>query len=267
MIAGTDSSTRFLRARSVFKSAVAIPFFLVGCATAPSFRPTGVVSAGIDTCQRIVSDRTEVSSLRALIEATLHPSRSESVSFRYGVVSKEPGLLRIDVLPLEGAYTLGMIVVRPEGATVIDTQEQKFSEATDAEDLLQRFLGLRGLTPSVIQALVTRQVPELRCEEVAVYRSANMTSTLVDTRHHVAWEIDTTSRLVQAVQLLDVDNERVEARAEIVGTAQQNPEIRFSVYVPISTSAEMAVRKLSLNPPVSDQLFHVQVPRGYQRED
>jgi outer membrane lipoprotein-sorting protein len=258
---------RFIRCGRVCMGLVATAVMLVGCATAPTFKPSGVASAGIEACQQVVAGRTELSSLRALIEATLHPSRTESVSFRYGVVSKQPGLLRIDVLPLEGAYTLGMIVVRPEGATVIDTQEQKYSEATEADDLLQRFLGLRGLTPSVIQALVTRQVPKLRCEEVAVYRAANTTYTFVDTRHHVAWEIDATSRLIEAVQLLDVDNERVEARAEIAVTAQQNPEIRFSVYVPISTSAEMVVRKLSLNPPVSDQLFNVQVPRGYQRDD
>jgi hypothetical protein len=264
---GSHYSRRFGRVSSVFMGLVTMPLMLVGCATAPMFKPTGVASAGIEACQRIVAGRTELSSIRALIEATLHPSRSESVSFRYGVVSKEPGRLRIDVLPLEGAYTLGMIVVRPGGATVIDTQQQIYSEATDADDLLQRFLGLRGLTPSVVQALVTRQVPKLRCEEVAVYSSENSTYTLVDRRHHVAWEIDDTSGLVQAVQLLDVDNERVEARAEIRATPQQSPEIHLAVFVPVSTSADMVVRKLSLNSPVTDELFDIPIPRGYRREE
>jgi hypothetical protein len=181
-------------------------------------------------------------------------------------VSKGPDLLRIDVLPLEGAYTLGMIVVRPDGATLIDTNEQKFSEATDADDLLQRFLGLHGLTPSVVKGMLTRQVPQFRCEEVSVYGSADALFTLVDTRHHVAWEIDGVSRVVRAVQLLDINNERVEARAEIVAPEGRNAEIHFSIYKPISTSAQMIVRKLSLNPTVPDELFRVAVPSGYQRE-
>jgi hypothetical protein len=208
-----------------------------------------------------------VTSLRSLVEATLHPSLSESVSFRYAIASKEPDRLRIDVLPLEGAYTLGMIVVRPEGATVVDTNERTFSEASDADDLLQRFLGLQGVTPAVVKALLTRELPPLDCDDVAAYGPVDGAYTLVDSRHHVAWSIQDGSSRIQAVELLDFSNEKVEAQAALQGNADGAPEINFSIYVPTRAKAQMIVRKLSLQKEIPDALFDVAIPSGYRRQN
>lgn len=231
----------------------------------PPFKPSGSIASDSELCGRVIAKRSNVTSLRSLVEATLRPSYSESVSFRYAIASKEPERLRIDVLPLEGAYTLGMIVVRPEGATVIDTNEQTFSEAADADELLERFLGLQGVTPAVVKALLTRDVPPLQCTDVTAYRSNDGGVTLVDARHHVAWFLDQDSKRIQAVELLDSSNEKIEARAEIQGDALSAPEIHFSIYAPTRATAQMMVRKLTLQKEIPDALFDVAIPSGYRR--
>jgi hypothetical protein len=238
---------------------------VAGCATMPPFKPSGRPVSDSNLCGRVLTNRANVTSLRSLVEATLRPSYSESVSFRYAIASKEPEQLRIDVLPLEGAYTLGMIVVRPEGATVIDTHEQTYSQAADADELLERFLGLRGVTPAVVKALLTREVPLLQCADVTAYGSPDGAITLVDARHHVAWILEGDSKRIHAVELLDSLNEKIEARAEILGRAETTPEIHFSIYAPTQATAQMVVRKLTLQKEIPDTLFDVAIPSGYRR--
>jgi hypothetical protein len=77
---------------------------------------------GANVCQDLVKRSRAVNSLSALVEATVSRS-GESASLRYAVLSRNPDRLRIDMLPTEGALTLGILTAREGRAVLLDAQE------------------------------------------------------------------------------------------------------------------------------------------------
>jgi hypothetical protein len=88
---------------------------------------------------------------------------------------------------------------------------------------------------------------------------------LVDAVARQAWEVDEVSGVVQSVTLLDDSLERVQARA-IRSYPPEQDKILVEIYRPVTASATMKVRKFTVNPTISDQLFQVVVPHGYEDE-
>lgn len=256
--------------RGVFRGIVLCALISTGCASTPRFHPPGAARLAEDAkrlCEAVVSKRPAVSSLRAVVEATVRSSDSESASFRYGIASKEPAKLRIDVLPMEGAYTLGLIVIREKGAILIDTNNREFAEGQNADELLRRFLGLQGLTRQVIISLVTGTLPTETCRHAQLFEDASAIATFLDPDRHVVWGVDATSGEIHRVEILNEDNNRVEARAEVSSSAVVPRQISLSIFDPVSASASMVARKVNINVTVPDTLFEVPIPSGYRRND
>lgn len=243
--------------------------WLTGCVRAPRVELPGSrqdpeVSAQV--CRVMTKDRSSSGALRAMVEATVQVGSHESVSFRYGIVHKEPSMMRIDVLPLEGAYTLGLFTLKDGTARFIDTQERTYAEESSADTLLEHFLGLRGLSPRVVLALLERQVPELACERVAVFVNQK-NSVILDPVDHLAWTVDGVSPRLESVAILDSSNEVIEARASITSSPSGYPTIGIMVYAPTSASAHLLIKKMTPNPEVPDRIFEVPIPSGYRRID
>jgi hypothetical protein len=216
-------------------------------------------------CRSLVGKRQSVRSARALVNATVRAG-SDVASLRYAIVTKEPERMRIDLLPLEGAYTLGLLVVNRDGATLIDTTNQTFAKESDAEKLTREFVGLPGLTPEVVLALVTGQLPPLSCLSSEVFRGKDGTVMIRDRESRIVWEVASDSSMIKSAQILSQSGERVEASVTVRGGDVGFPTVDFSVFSPASASAEMIVRKLTLNKDIPDELFSVPIPSGYSRQ-
>lgn len=215
-------------------------------------------------CRSLVAKRQSVRSARALVNATVRAG-SDVASLRYAIVTKEPGRMRIDLLPLEGAYTLGLLVVNRDGATLIDATNQTFARESDAEKLTREFFGLPGLTPEVVLALVTGQLPVLSCSSSQVFKGAG-TVMIRDRESRLVWEVASDSSRITSAHILSQSGERVEALVTVRGGDAGFPTLDFSVFSPATASAEMLVRKLTINKDIPDELFTVAVPSGYSRQ-
>lgn len=241
---------------------------VLGCARLPTFHPVGESVMENDAraiCRSLVARRQPIRSARALVHATIRAG-GDVASIRYAIVAKEPGRIRIDLLPLEGAYTLGLLVVTRDEATLIDATNQTFARESDAERLTEEFVGLPGLTPEVVLALVTGQLPPLSCQSAEVYRGSDGTIMVRDGESRIVWEVLSGSNTIKSAHILNQSRQRVEALARIQMGDSGFPSVDFSVFSPATASAEMLVRKLTINKDIPDDLFNVAVPSGYSRQ-
>jgi hypothetical protein len=171
------------------------------------------------------------------------------------------------MLPLEGAFTLGILVVKDGRTVLLDAQEKTYSTASDEAQLLEAFLGLEGVTRSVIVGLVTGVLPPIDCSSARVYRESDGSVSIVDGSSQVVWHLSTQTVLVKGVHILDRSGRRVQISAEreaLQGSAGL-VNVRLSIYRPLEAQAEMLVKKLSIDPPLSESLFAVAIPPSYSQ--
>ena len=194
-----------------------IAVLVSGCFRLPTFAPQGQVlsqAESTELCEALPTlTREGPYAFRALLDTTLVTTDRESFSFRYAVASKQPERLRVDLLPAEGAYTLGLLVVSNAGSLVIDSQAKTFASGCDVNAVSERFFALQGVTPDLIQALVTGRISGVRCESVQAYRLGDGHLLLVDAVTQRAWDVDERSGRVGEVTLLDTSLARIQAQA------------------------------------------------------
>jgi hypothetical protein len=169
------------------------------------------------------------------------------------------------MLPQEGAFTLGILVVKDGRTVLLDAQEKTYSTASDEAQLLEAFLGLEGVTRSVIVGLVTGVLPSIDCSLARAYRESDGSVSIVDASSQVVWHLSPQTFLVKGVHILDRSGRRVqisgerEPRADTSGIAN----VRLSIFKPLEAQAEMLIKKLSIDPPLAESLFAVAIPPSY----
>ncbi len=208
----------------------------------------------------------QTTSFRTLLEATVNSSRGEQLSFRYAIVGKDPEMLRIDVLPGEGAYTLALITVRGGDAVFIDPQAKRVTYGCSVKQVLEKLLGLRGMTPAAIKAIVVGSAPPMECSRVVANRLAQQRFLFVDSNDQVAWELDAETGELYRIHFLSSSGESVTAVAARQ-TRGSDSFVVVSVYDPIEATAEMRIARFTKNPEVADATFSVVAPSGYEREE
>lgn len=246
-------------------AAVSLVVGLAGCFR-PSFEPEGAV-ASADYSQRLCSElnatRQPIESVRVLADATIS-SVAERASFRYVVVSKEPTSFRVDVLPLNGAFTLGLLVAREGRALWLNSQERTYAEDTDERRLVAEYLGLQGVSRETAVALMTGALPKLSCPDVTVYSIGNGDSIIVDRHAHVAWRVQGTSSEIVSARVLDPHGDAVEMEATVSAPRGDSPRtLALDIFSPGRAHVDLALTKIVINPNLSERLFEVQPPAHY----
>jgi hypothetical protein len=237
---------------------------LSACVRAPRFTP-GAALAPDDSqalCSALNASREHLLSFRTMLDATVEGTGGDSVSFRYAIVGKSNEKLRIDILPHEGAYTLALITVQGNKALFLDPQAKRVIEGCSVKEVLEKFLGLQGMTPAAVQALVLGRPPVLECGRIAAHRPAEGGVVFVDLVEQVAWEVDEGAGTLRKAHFLDSQGATVTA----VAVREEAGMIVVSVYKPVGATAEMRIVKLIKNPDVADSTFDVAVPSVYERE-
>ena len=235
---------------------------LSSCTSLPRFSPPGeqlppLTAQGV--CERLMQQRNSVRSFRALTEATFTHG-DESVSFRYAIVRREPDALRIDMLPLEGAFTLGILVSEGGAVTLLNAQEKSFVEGEDESALLAEFFGIEGLSADLIAGIVTGMLPPLSCADVKIASSPTGT-VIIDPSTHTAWSIASTETpSVASVVVLDADGERIKLQAAV-----REGKSEISLFDPVTARGEITLKKVTLNPLLTPAIFTVRVPESYRR--
>jgi hypothetical protein len=244
-----------------------VAWSMTGCVQVPRFVPGSAVlpATAQSMCSSLNTSREHVSAFRSLLHATVDAPGSESVSFRYAVVGKDDNKLRIDVLPHEGAYTLALIIVQGSDALFVDTQAKRVTVGCSVKEVLERSLGLQGMTPAAVQALVLGRPPVLECDRVTVHRPTDGKVVFLDLHEQIAWEVDEETGELRRAHFLDSEGATVSAFAERK-VQEGSVLITVSVYRPVGATAEMRLVKLNKNSEVAQSTFQVAVPPGYERE-
>jgi hypothetical protein len=198
-----------------------------------------------------------------LADATISHG-SENISFRYVVLSKEPSKFRIDVLPLQGAFTLGLLVAREDGAVWMNPQENTFVRASDERSLVGEYLGLPGVSRGTAVALMTGVLPPSVCHDVRLFEMENKDLLFVDDTYHTAWRVEGRTPKVRELQILDSDGTSVDVRARYGAFEGARPAvIDLDVFSPATAEVSLAIKKSVINPQLNEQLFSVEPPAGY----
>jgi len=246
---------------------MSVGFSISGCVRAPQLK-IGEALAPVELetlCSSVNAIKDRSASFRTLLDATVTPAHGDPVSFRYAIAGKDPEMLRIDVLPPEGAYTLALITVRGAEAQFLDPQTKRATHGCSVKEVLEKFLGLQGMTPAAVKAIVVGRAPPIECTRVNATRLAGDRLLFVDRREQIAWEVDATTGELRKAHFLSHDGESVTAVAsrELRGA---DSFVVVSVYDPVEATAEMRVVRLTKNSEVADTTFSVAVPSSYERE-
>lgn len=257
---------------SLMNSVRALAFLLIvsmvaGCFR-PSFQPGGVpfaATAARGACEDLNAKRIPIKSIRVLADATVS-SESERASFRYVVLSKDPDSFRVDVLPVNGAFTLGILVAHGDKALWLDAQEKTYAEDNDERRLMTEYLGLRGVSRETAVAMVTGVLPTLPCSHVRLFQLHGGDRLFVDDESHVAWRVRGDSTELAALQVLDQSGHGVEVEGTYARTQPGSlGGVTLAIFAPARAKVEMTLTRVVKNPELNDQLFEVRPPRDYRR--
>jgi outer membrane lipoprotein-sorting protein len=256
--------------RGVLLAGCVVAALLSGCAAARVFQPEAAelpFDEGALACENLNHQRPNITSFRSSAESTV-TAGGESISFRYVIVSREPDSLRIDLLPTEGAFTLGLLVAQGGVTRVLNAQEKTFIESRDSSALIERFLGIRGFSPALVEAVVTGIPPELDCSRVAIFRENGGGLTVLSERDRVAFTIAEDTGRLTSFEVLAADSNDVIVTGSLYYSGGQGPSsMSLSIYEPHEAQGILLFKKVSLNPEISDEVFSVRVPDTYTRED
>lgn len=238
---------------------------MTGCFR-PSFEPEGAVvpqPSSRQLCADLNTKRKPIESVRVLADATIS-SVAERASFRYVVVSQEPSNFRVDVLPLNGAFTLGLLVAHEGKALWLNSQERTYSEDRDERRLVAEYLGLRGVSRETAVALMTGVLPKLSCPDVTVYEAEDGDKIIVDQRAHVAWRLNGATSEIMSARVLDPKGDVVEMEASVAPSEGKDPRsLALEIFSPGRAHVDLSLTKVVLNPTLSERLFEVTPPANY----
>lgn len=243
---------------------------LSGCSAARVFQPDAAelpFDEGALVCEQLNHLRPNIVSFRSSAESTV-TAGGESLSFRYVIVAREPDSLRIDLLPTEGAFTLGMLVSQGGMTRVLNAQEKTFIESGDSAALIERFLGIRGFSPALVEAVVTGIPPELDCSRIGIFRESSGQVTVLSERDRVAYTIAADTGRLKAFEVLAADSTDVLVAGTLYYSGGQGPSsMSLSIFEPHEAQGILLFRKIALNAEIANDIFDVRVPETYTRED
>ncbi len=250
-------------------TSVLVASLLTGCFR-PSFEPAGISAdsdAARQACEEVNMQQKPIASLRVLADATVS-SDSERATFRYVVLSKEPSSFRVDVLPVNGALTLGLLVAHQGKAVWLDAQEKTYAESEDEGALVAEYLGLKGVSRKTAVALLTGTLPTISCSSVRLYQLPDGDRLFVDDKARAAWRVKGNSSSLVSLQVLDESGDGVVMEATFAGGQNgSGNSVTLEVFSPARARVDLALARVVYDPPLADQLFDVRPPRDYTRVD
>jgi hypothetical protein len=217
-------------------------------------------------CDDVAALQPRPQSVRSLLNATiLH--NGDRIGVRYAVLFRAPDDVRIDMLPEQGAYTLGMLVTHRGETVLLDTQERRFSVARNDRELFERFLGIAGVSGSLVVGLVSGAVPALECGTVSVFGGEGSERiALLDRSAGTVWEVDAISSQLRGVTVLQRGAERMVLRADRFPAEGQQPgRLVLDIFSPARARVEMTIERLTVDAQLPDSLFEVPIPQSYQQ--
>lgn len=220
---------------------------------------------------------SEISVLRALTTTRIE-HEGEVQSFRQAFVIQRPGKLRLEVFPSQTFYTLGLVIIRSDKLTILDSEQKKVTTEVVTPRSVRKAIGIPARYDELV-GLFTARIPLDLFSEGGDLPEGEFSILDVGSRYLVkrsdntyAALIDKASMLISSVEIRDQFNEHVLLTAHyadefsVQGIQREQVQLWHSLSMTLvrdSVSISMELRSASADKLAGDSLFEVVVPKGY----
>lgn len=250
---------------------LALTIIAGGCAGRDRARPAlpqqrvGAAQAEL-LIEQLKQSSAEIRTLKALIRVTIREGEERSTTLRYALTISDAGEARVEILPLQGAYTLGVVVVGESGGVFLDPAEREALVVADAGKLIRRKLRL-PLGARELFAVLAGRMPAatLDSSRLALYRDDSQFAVVEDDFAGY-WKLDNGLRVIQQ-QFRDAQHSKLQLAAEY-----RWPDTDSKLALPDSVMLELPGEQVQLelqyvlarvNERLDPQRFSTKVPPGY----
>ena len=245
---------------------------LWGCAAGRHPAPAGVLMSGIEArgiFEALARKDEQLRSLRAL--ARIHATTPDGeVSYREAVVFVKPDRLRLEALPLQGAMTLSLAVLKGGEVRVLDPGAKHAVVGMDAEGLIRTHTKI-PVAPAALMALLAGVVPQHALREGEdrlrlFVDSAQKIYTLVRGDFVEYYRFDQQSLGLLEAQLRRRFDDRLAAAVRYAPARPGLGGLRdLHIELPLEkTSVSLSWLSAVVNGAVAERLFEVEIPADYR---
>jgi len=227
--------------------------------------PKNIVPVANQTerCLQLLANYKNVNSFRGLIRSELYVDDSR-ISLRYITAFKSPDKFRFELLPEIGAFTLALIVSQGGMTTAMDVHSKEVIKThTNGDELLQKAVGLQGISIDIVRALLTGAAPVNDCSATTIDKLTDSLEWIRTPSSTAIWEVESVSGKISRFYVLDEDRERIlyEGLRSLDGD-----NVELKTYDPVRARVYLKFENVSINAPVKDSLFQVFIPDDYSIE-
>ena len=160
-----------------------------------------------------------------------------------------------------------MLIMHGGEIQSINVQEKTFKRSAGSSTALEEFLGMRGASPEVIQALATGVAPLFECGRVRLYEEGRGDVTVLDPAARVAYTITSGTPHVKRFSILSAEDESILVEGSLYYSRAESPaSMSLAVHEPHETTGVFLFKKITVNPVIDESVFAVAVPPGYEEE-
>jgi len=258
--------------KRVWGTPLSFAFLLSGCFHPPLFKPQGIPiqpAESASLCQKIQERQEGIQTVRMLANVVI--KQGDDVDrVRYVIVYRAPNSLHLEVLPVQGAYALALVVQNGESVTALDTVNTRVWHGSDLGQVLGQVMPALPIGFNEIVALIKGSLPNGACRldnrMIQFYQDQNTFSVLLP-RAGSLWQLRRSDLLLTAFNVSDKYSENVVMEGEIKAFSETGGfllpgEVHLTSPL-VSTEADLTVTRVRVNEELGDQLFTVQVPGDY----
>jgi hypothetical protein len=240
------------------------------CATQSVLKPLDIAVSQSESAllvKQLLQLQSQNTFGRFLYEATLE-YEGQSSRLRYAVVFDYPQNLRIELLPLNGFYTLGLFAASASGSLMVEPAEKRVTKALNPQALLAKYFYLPYSPATLIDFLSGRPALEDVRAESRITRSINNQEIEIRNLQGTAiYRLDPNLQL-QRVQLFAPFSEALTIDAVFSAYQSSNgrpvpSHIKLQL-LHIGAQLELKLVGSNMQRPPNAELFVPLVPEGYE---
>lgn len=220
--------------------------------------------------QALVRRLTEGSRLPAtvktMIRATVKHGKS-SETFRYSLIFASPRSIRVDVFPINSAFTLQRLTATNGNASLIDLTSKEALSGSTEETFRKSFLQVPA-SEQEVAALLLGRLPQryLEDEKLEIYESGT-TITGLKSGGEMYWRMKADTLAMEEVQVRDPLSGKllvVATYGDLIPCGSLQIPAKAEVKIPAeATTFLFSHHRPECGAPLSPDKFNLTVPRGY----
>lgn len=220
--------------------------------------------------KRIAEGSRLPGSVKAMTRATVKRGKS-SETFRYSLVFASPSSIRVDVFPINSAFTLQRLTATNGKASLIDLTSKEALSGSTEETFRKSFLQVPASEQEVAALLIGR-LPQryLEDKKLEVYQSSNDITGLKG-KGEMYWRMRADNLAMQEVQVREPISGRllvVATYGDLIPCGSFQIPGQVEVKIPADgTTFVFTHHKPECGSPIRSDIFDLAIPRGYVVRD